>query len=165
MGLFVPVAYSTPQQESTCLTPRSVPERSAGQLLASEVRKHARRMPDMDLLLFFISTNLKKPIFHQFVQKFTEICDDFKSELNMGDRRISHALSDGRVPPPSAPLFGVGIHTANGGKQLCTPWGGFDPPHHALLPSWDLSRHHPQIHLEFGVWFPNETRRVRNPST
>mgnify|MGYP001286136236 CR=1 FL=1 len=161
----LPYRIPTPQQESTCLTPRSVPERSAGQLLTSEVRKHAGRMPDMDLLLFFICTNLKKPIFHQFVQKFTEICDDFKSELNMGDRRISHALSDGRVPPPSAPLFGVGIHTANGGKQLCTPWGGFDPPHHALLPSWDLSRHHPQIHLEFGVWFPNETRRVRNPST
>jgi len=37
----VPVACRllvTPQQESTCLTPRSVPERSAGQLLASEVR-------------------------------------------------------------------------------------------------------------------------------
>ena len=34
----ITVQYSTPQQESTCLTPRSVPERSGGRLLASEVR-------------------------------------------------------------------------------------------------------------------------------
>jgi len=34
---------ATPQQESTCLTPRSVPERSAGRLLAREVRKTSLR--------------------------------------------------------------------------------------------------------------------------
>ena len=53
------VQYSTPQQESTCLTPRSVTERSAGRLLASEVRKHARKMADMVHLVFFICTNLE----------------------------------------------------------------------------------------------------------
>ena len=100
------------------MTPRSGPERSAGTLLASEVRKHARRMPDMDLLLFFICTNLKKPIFHQIVQKFTDILDDFKSELNMGDRRISRALTDGLLLDRNDPLFGVGIHSNLGGKPL-----------------------------------------------
>ena len=72
----------------------------------------------MDLLLFLVCTNLKKPIFHQIVQKFTDFRDDFKSELNMGDRRISRALSDGHVLDRNDPLFGVGIHTANGGKPL-----------------------------------------------
>ena len=36
------IRVPTPQQECTCLTPRSGPERSAGTLLASEVREYGR---------------------------------------------------------------------------------------------------------------------------
>ena len=67
-------ARVTPQQESHLLglTPLSVPERSAGRLLASEVRNHAGRRPDMDLLLFFIFTDLKMPIFHPLRKNFSK---------------------------------------------------------------------------------------------
>jgi hypothetical protein len=72
----------------------------------------------MDLLLFFIFTDLKMPIFHQIVMKFNDFRDDFKSELNMGDRGISHTLSEGRLLARSDPPFVVGTHSANGGKPL-----------------------------------------------
>ena len=43
----------------------------------------------------------------------------------MGDRRISHALSEGLLFDRSDPLFGVGTHTASAGKpvegKLTTP--------------------------------------------
>ena len=43
----------------------------------------------------------------------------------MGDRRVSHALSEGLLFDRSDPLFGVGTHTASAGKpvegKLTTP--------------------------------------------
>jgi hypothetical protein len=40
------------------------------------------------------------------------------SRINMGDPTLSQRLYDGRLPPPSDSLIGVGIHSTPGGKQL-----------------------------------------------
>jgi len=56
--------------------------------------------------------------FHHFVRNFRVSAPFFMSRINMGDPTLSQRLYDGRLPPPSDSLIGVGIHSTPGGKQL-----------------------------------------------